>query len=114
MHKHIAITAAVLVLATCASLALGAEIVMPGASIGGSAGAEIDAPTHEDAITGAGIRGTTGSEAARRHLQPDATSEVHADGGSRASMGTEPASAELTSKVHMHGRWQALLPGVMK
>jgi hypothetical protein len=110
MYKHIAILAAVLVLGLCAGASLAAERAMPGATLGGSVAAEIDAPTHEDAITGAGIRG--GSDALR--LQPDSTSETHADPGAHANLGADNGSAELSPKARSHGRWQSLLPGVMK
>lgn len=113
MHKYIAIAAAVLVFGLCASISLATERIMPGASLSGSA-SEIDAPTHEDAITGAGIRGAAnGSDALHRHLQPDNTSEPHADSG-HANVAADNGSAELTPKARTHGRWQSLLPGVMK
>lgn len=114
MYKHIAILAAVLVLGLCAGASLASERVMPGATLSGSAAAEIDAPTHEDAITGAGIRGTSGNDALHRHLQPDSTSETHAEAAAHASLGADTGSAELTPKTRSHGRWQSLLPGVMK
>jgi len=116
MHKYIAIAAVVLLLGLCAGVALAAEIVRPDASLGGSAAAEIDAPTHEDAITGAGIRGASAgaADAMHRRVQPDSAAEAHVDSGGRANVGAEPASAELSSKSHAHGRWQSLLPGVMK
>ena len=114
MHKYIAIAVTVLVFGLCASISFAAERVMPGGSQGGSA-AEIDAPTHEDAITGAAIHGgsANSSDALHRHLQPDSTNESHADSG-RANVAADNGSAELTPKAHMHGRWQSLLPGVMK
>jgi len=111
MYKHIAIAATVLALGLSAGLAPASEIVMPGATLGGSAAAEIDAPTREDAITGAGIRGTA-ADALHRRVQPDSSGEPHGDTG-RANVGAEPASADIT-KSHAHGRWQSLLPGVMK
>ena len=112
MHKHIAIAAIVLACGLCAAVSPAAEIIMPGAAIG--AGADIDAPTHEDAITGTGIRGSSGSgaDAARRHLQPDTAAGSHVEGNGRA--GVDDGSAELNTKSHLHGRWQSLLPGAMK
>jgi hypothetical protein len=115
MYKHIAIAAAALFVGLYAGITLGAEIIRPDASLGGSAAAESDAPTRADVVTGAGIRGASGgaADAVRLRLQPDSTTEPHVESG-HANVGAEPASAELSSKSHAHGRWQALLPGVMK